>query len=379
MSGQVLAGPAAGAAAAIEAPETTATGKEHYEVLDGMRGTAALLVVLYHIQGITVGFQQGKMLFAHAYLAVDFFFALSGFVIGYAYDDRWGQMTTRGFFRRRLVRLHPLVVLGALFGLASYLLDPFAAGAQNAPLGAVLTAFALTLFLIPNSPLPNRWTDTHSLNGPAWTLLQEYLANIAYGLVLRRLPPRALGALAIIAALLLFACGAAIGTLDRGYAWENFWMAPVRLAFPFLAGLLIHRLRDRLPQIRIGYLWLTLIMFAAFMVPTLPELGGIKINGIYEALCVILLFPAIVIAGAHSQAGRGLAGLCRASGRLSYPLYLTHFAFMYVWMNYVLNQQPSSATMLGIAIALVPFTLLVAWAAYAWWDLPIRRRLRRDA
>ena len=38
----------------------------------------------------------------HGYLAVDFFFVLSGFVIGYAYDDRWGRMTTWAFFKRRL-------------------------------------------------------------------------------------------------------------------------------------------------------------------------------------------------------------------------------------------------------------------------------------
>lgn len=361
---------------AIEAPAATSTGKEHFEVLDGMRGSAALLVVLYHIQGITVEFQQGKMLFAHAYLAVDFFFALSGFVIGYAYDDRWGRMSTLDFFRIRLIRLHPLVVLGALFGLASYLLDPFAGEAQNAPVGAILTAFALTLFLLPNRPLPNRWTDTHSLNGPAWTLLQEYVGNVAYALLLRRLPASILGVLAAISAILLIARGLPIGTLDRGYGWDNFWMAPVRLAFPFLAGLLIYRLRTRLPRISVGYLPLTLVMVAAFMVPTLPEVGGIKINGLYEALCVIILFPAIVMAGAHSRAGRGMMHLCRASGRISYPLYITHFAFMYVWMNYVANLHPASAVMIAIAVALVPFTLLVAWGAFALWDMPIRRRLR---
>ncbi|HVJ01624.1 MAG TPA: acyltransferase family protein, partial [Sphingomonas sp.] len=113
-------------------PDRTATGKEHFEVLDGLRGSAALLVVLYHIQGITVHFAQGKLLLPHAYLAVDFFFALSGFVIGYAYDDRWGRMTTGQFLKIRLIRLHPLVVLGTILGLLSYLFDPFAGDKQNA-------------------------------------------------------------------------------------------------------------------------------------------------------------------------------------------------------------------------------------------------------
>src|SRR5215468_7063340 len=164
-------------------PDLTTTGKQHFEVLDGLRGSAALLVVLFHVQGITVDFTQGKLLLPHAYLAVDFFFALSGFVIGYAYDDRWGRMTTLEFFRIRLIRLHPLVVLGTLLGLLSYLFDPFAAGKQNATLALLGQALLLGLLLLPAKPLPNRWEDTHTLNGPAWTLLQEYIGNILYALV----------------------------------------------------------------------------------------------------------------------------------------------------------------------------------------------------
>ena len=86
--------------------------KPHYELLDGLRGVAALLVVFYHIfEGLS--FAAGGTPITtinHGYLAVDFFFALSGFVIGYAYDDRWGRMTVGGFFKRRLIRLQPMAV-----------------------------------------------------------------------------------------------------------------------------------------------------------------------------------------------------------------------------------------------------------------------------
>ena len=139
------------------APDKTATGKQHFEVLDGLRGTAALLVVLFHIQGITVDWQGSKVLLHHAPLAVDFFFALSGFVIGYAYDDRWAKMTTGRFLALRLIRLHPLVILGTLLGFASYLLDPLAGTAQVAPLHAILVALGMGLLLLPSWPLPNRW------------------------------------------------------------------------------------------------------------------------------------------------------------------------------------------------------------------------------
>src|SRR5215510_14952987 len=205
------------------APDATSTGKQHFEVLDGLRGSAALLVVLFHIQGITVDFAQGKLLLPHDYLAVDFFFALSGFVIGYAYDDRWARMTTLEFFRIRLIRLHPLVVLGAILGLLSYLFDPFAGGKQNPSAVMLLQALLLGLLLLPARPLPNRWDDTHTLNGPSWTLLQEYIGNVAYALVLRRLTTTALLVVAIVGAIGLFACGASLNTLDGGWGWNNFW------------------------------------------------------------------------------------------------------------------------------------------------------------
>ena len=357
-------------------PDHTATGKEHFEVLDGLRGTAALIVVIFHIQGITVMWDGAKVVLHHAPLAVDFFFALSGFVIGYAYDDRWGRMGTGAFFKLRLIRLHPLVILGALLGLASYLLDPFATPTQaGAPLQSVLAAFALCLFALPSGSLPNRWTDTHPLNGPIWTLFQEYIGNIAYALVLRRLRARWLAVLAVASGAVLVSGAAMYGTLDLGSYWETLWMAPVRLFFPFITGLWLYRVRDRLPDIRLGWLPLSLAMLAAIAAPTMPVLHGVKLNGLYEAACVILLFPAIIIAGRHSRAGRGMLWLCKASGRISYPIYITHFPFLYVWMNFVAKGQASQGELLAIGTALVPFLIAVAWAAYAFWDMPIRARL----
>ena len=259
----------------------------------------------------------------------------------------------------------------------AYLLDPFAGHSQNASFGAILSAYAMGLLLLPTWPLPNRWLDTHTLNGASWTLLQEYLANLAYALFVRKLATRTIGILAILSGVVLFACGVGIGTLDRGYAWDNLWMAPVRLCFPFLTGLWLYRVKERLPRVGIGYLPLTLILVIAFAAPRLPTAGGVAWNGVYEALCVLLLFPCIVVAGAHSNAGHGMARLCKVSGRLSYPLYITHFPFLYIWGNFVANEPASTATLVATAIALVPFELLVACASYVLWDVPIRSHLRR--
>ena len=56
----------------------------------------------------------------HGYLAVDFCFVLSGFVIGYAYDDRWNTMSTTEFFKRRLIRLHPMIVISMVIGAVMF-------------------------------------------------------------------------------------------------------------------------------------------------------------------------------------------------------------------------------------------------------------------
>lgn len=364
-----------------ERPDTTSSGKARFEVLDGLRGSAAFLILLFHIQGITVLFEGPRVLLHHAPLAVDFFFALSGFVVGYAYDDRWPHMTVREFARIRLARLHPLLVLGALLGFASYVLDPFTGGQQQASWPTLLTTLGLMLLVLPARPLPNRWLDTHPFNGPAWTLLQEYIANVAYALWLRRLSARALGIVAIVAGMVLVGEALHRGSLDAGFGWDNWWMGPIRLAFPFTTGLLLFRVRDRLPRalqrLRAGWLLLTALLTLAFLAPIMPVVSGVRLNGLYEVACVVVLFPLIIIAGSHSEAGAEMTRLCATSGRLSYPLYITHFPFLYVYGNLVVIQKASSRLTIPVAIALVPALTFVAWAAAKWWDEPIRARLRR--
>src|SRR3712207_9235417 len=127
-----------------------------------------------------------------SYLAVDFFFILSGFVIGYAYDDRWRQgFTNKEFFRRRLIRLHPMVVLGAVIGLATFLLQGGVKwDGAPVPLSLAMLALLCAMFMIP--AFPGSCYDVRgnaemfSLNGPAWSLFFEYIGNILYALLLHR-------------------------------------------------------------------------------------------------------------------------------------------------------------------------------------------------
>ncbi|PTQ08291.1 acyltransferase [Sphingomonas oleivorans] len=357
--------------------DRTSSGKIHFEVLDGLRGTAAFLVVLFHIMEMAYIADPARNLLRHAYLAVDFFFGLSGFVVGYAYDDRWKRMTLGEFFKLRLVRLHPLVVLGVFIGLLCYLANPFFRGVDQTSPQAILVTVVAGLLLLPSPVLPGRFTDTHSMNGPHWTLLQEYVANIAYALVLRRLATSVLAVLTVVAAVILFASSVRMSGIASGYGWDTFWMAPVRLAFPFLSGLWLYRMRDRLRMPRLGMLPLSIILLAAFAVPALPKHGGIDLNGIYDALCVIILFPIVILSGAHSEIGRGMVAICKGAGRLSYPIYVTHYPFLYVYLDFVLHGNPSAEAVAVSGLLLVPFILLLGWIAARYWDEPIRAYLRR--
>jgi peptidoglycan/LPS O-acetylase OafA/YrhL len=180
----------------------------------------------------------------------------------------------------------------------------------------------------------------------------------------------------LLGAVTLIWTGGARGSLDGGWGWSNLWMAAVRLTYPFVTGLWLYRMRDRLPKLRIGFLSLTLVITIAVLLPIWPEAGGIKWNGLYEAAVIILLFPAVILAGAHSNAGRGMTLLCKVSGRLSFPLYITHFPFMYIYMNWVATG-PSSGVIVVVATAALAFVLAFAWGAFKLWDEPLRAWLKQ--
>lgn len=164
--------------------------KPRYEILDGLRGVAALLIVAYHLFETYSTGPAGQII-NHGYLAVDFFFVLSGFVIGYAYDDRWDRMTVWSFFKRRVIRLHPMVVYGCAFGALMFYFtgcqDQFPLVDQT-PWWMLILVFlwCCTIVPMPASWDIRGWAETNPLNGPVWSLQWEYLANILYALVIRR-------------------------------------------------------------------------------------------------------------------------------------------------------------------------------------------------
>ena len=356
-------------------PDRTVTGKPHYEVLDGLRGSAAIMVVLFHIMGMAVSWADSGQLLHHAALAVDFFFGLSGFVVAYAYDDRWKTMSTGQFFLIRLVRLHPLVLLGTVLGLLSFLFDPFPDNQKGFPVGTLLTDFALACLLIPYKALPNRWTDTHSLNSPAWSLMQEYIGNILYALVLRRLATWLLGLVVAAAAVFLVLMAYTHNSVDQGSGWENPWGGPTRMGFSFTMGLWLYRVRGRFPKLRFGWVVLTVALAAIFATPLVPK-SIAHANGMLEAFVTIVLFPLIIVFGAHSDLGKVEMAICKLAGRMSYPIYILHFPFLLVYMNFVNFKKPVPEVAYGAGAVALVVVVVFSWLALTVYDEPVRKFLK---
>jgi peptidoglycan/LPS O-acetylase OafA/YrhL len=358
-------------------PDRTSSGKEHFEVLDGLRGSAAFLIVIFHLSNYSFGFHGPWALVKHAYLAVDFFFALSGFVVAYAYDDRWRRMTTLQFIRIRLIRLHPLVLLGATIGLLGYIFDPFGKAMNHTSLPMLVLAYVLSLLLLPTTPVGGRHNESQALNGPAWSLMQEYLGNIAYAFILRRLRTVTLAIIVGLSGLALAMVANHKGLLDGGWDYPEIWMAPLRLTVSFVLGLWLYRIHDRVRLPKIGLLFLSLVLLVCFQMPVFPKVGAWSLNGLYDVACVLFLFPLIILCGAHSEAGTGMIRLCKFSGHLSYPLYITHIAFVYVLANYARTHHPSTGVILAGICVVLPIVTFVAWIALKFYDEPVRAWLTR--
>ena len=324
--------------------------KPHYELLDGLRGVAALLVVFHHIfegyafAGSVNGVGDGIIAHLnHGYLAVDFFFLLSGFVIGYAYDDRWQRgFTLSDFFRRRLIRLHPMVVFGAVVGLVCFLLQGCVHwDGSRVSVSMAMLALLAAMFMIPAWPGCTYEVrgngEMFPLNGPAWSLFFEYIGNILYGLLVHRLSTRMLTAVTALlgVALVWMTVGDFVGSGMFGVGWTldgvNFWGGLVRMLFPYSLGMLLSR-RFRPVRVR-GAFWLaTVVMAALFMVPYIPGKSPVCWNGVYEAVCIMIVFPVLLWLGASDRtAGKRQTAMFRLLGDLSYPLYIVHYPLFYLF------------------------------------------------
>ena len=364
--------------------------KPHYNILNGYRGVAAITVVCFHLfEAFATSHLDQRI--NHGYLAVDFFFILSGFVIGYAYDDRWDRMSIKEFMKRRIIRLQPLIVLGAIIGAIMFYTQGCSSwDVSKISISLLLISTLLNALLIPSTTgFEIRGVgEMYPLNGPCWTLLFEYIGCIMYALFLRKLPTRTLFGLVLIAgiALITFSTvGLPIlnvggdGDICVGYSLTtmNFTGGFLRILFSFSAGLFLTRVFKPV-KVR-GAFWIGSI--AIVLLSSVPRLGGAEnlwMNGLYDSLCVIILFPILICLGASGETtDKSSTRICKFLGDISYPLYIVHYPFIYLYFAWVKNENLTFTESLPGAIALVVGSIVLAYLALKLFDIPVRRYLTK--
>jgi peptidoglycan/LPS O-acetylase OafA/YrhL len=376
----------------MSSPDARIQPKQHFEILDGLRGVAAMVVVLFHVCETWNGGDHARQIINHGYLAVDFFFLLSGFVMAYAYDDRWHlqknrpRMTLWGFFKRRLIRLQPHGHHGQSSWRIALLSErqPQDLSARRNHSCVEAHPHRHRWLHGDSDPISmdiRGWQEMHPLAGTAWSLFFEYIANIAYALGLRKTSNRVLLVLAVLSAvcLTLYLVTTPRGDITGGWSVNitELKVGVLRLLYPFLAGMLLQRMHMRI-HVRRALLWCSLLLLLALILPRFGTPATLWKNGLYEALVIILLFPMIVAMGSGEQTGRRTATrLCRFLGSISYPLYITHYALIYIYTAWVYDGKLTPAQGVAWGAALFVTALAIAYACLKLYDEPVRRWLSR--
>lgn len=359
--------------------------KPHYMILDGLRGVAAIMVVVFHIFEAHSGGKKLLQTVNHGYLAVDFFFLLSGYVIGYAYDDRWGTMSTGNFFKRRLVRLQPMVIMGSIVGALFFYFQHSTVmwpimGQVPVWKTILLMLIGAVMLPVPQSMDVRGWNEMYPLNGPAWSLFFEYLANIFYGLFIRRFSKTALSILVFLSAcaLLHYTTTGTEGDVIGGWSTDpaQLRIGFTRLMYPFFGGLLLSRISRPVP-VKQAFLWCSLLLITVLCIPRIGGADHTWMNGLYESAVIIFIFPLIVYLGAGGEVkGKVPAGICKFLGDISYPIYITHYPIIYLYTGWVVDKNLSMQQVYPYSLLVLVSAIAIAYAALKLYDEPVRKWLK---
>ena len=351
-----------------------------FVALDGVRGIAAAAVVLFHYSEF-----NGTPWLPRAWLAVDVFVCLSGFVIAHKYQHAVeAGMSFGEFFRRRLGRLYPVYLFGLILGALVFVAAPVAPAGFTAARFATSMALGVLVLPYPNDIVMTQGTGhvagvLFPLNGPSWSMFFELAVNaVFFAIVVRR--HKRLGLLLAISAALYLGIAQASTGLNAGWSLHTFAAAFPRVAFAFFAGVALYRSGEPHASARFRparwALPAVLLMLVVFVLPArLP--APLPVAGLVSAFGVLALGPLIVWTHAAARPGPLLAALCSRLGWLSYPLYIVHVP---LFNGLALFDPPGGWPAPPWAVIVAKTALALALAGgVAWLDDARRRWQRRQS
>lgn len=342
--------------------------RRQYGTLDGMRGVAALAVVVVHAPSL-----MGPISAVSAGLAVDLFFVMSGFIIAHAYEGQLASdLSTWRFMLLRLVRLYPLYLVGLALGVGEVLAEIQFGDAQLWTFDYLLKAAAVGLLMLPSATGPQdpSVAPMFPLNPPSWSLFFEVVVNIAYGALFPILGTRVLAAVVAAAGLTLVVLGILNGNLHFGSHWANCPGGLPRVVYSFGAGVLIYRLaRNGIPTIQVPP---TLILVAC---------GGIfaaapgTYTGVFELTCVLVLLPGLVVLGASAEPSGRLRSIFSFLGLISYGVYSLHYPLALGLKGALQKLAGPDISHLApwSGLAFVAGLIIFCWVMDRIYDAPVRK------
>jgi peptidoglycan/LPS O-acetylase OafA/YrhL len=334
-------------------------GNKHYLELDGLRGVAAVCVALHHQQA----YFGGAGFFGHGYLAVDFFYMLSGFVLTHAYAGRLQHRSAIvPYLRDRAIRLYPMLIAGALLGLLAV-----ACGLRSHYHAIGPAAVAA---VVDAAGLPAVWyADPFWINSPTWSLFFELVANLVFAFVAARLTARREWIAAAVFCAAMLALDYRLVGFDFGFTRNTLIGGFARVGAGFTIGVILYRLHNA------GVLagggrrwWVAPVLVVSLML--LPS--GSKLSAFYDPVVVLGLYPLLILAAAGSR--DLIPRVAILSGALSYPFYATHIPVLtllqalMVKAGYRLEAPTVIVSLLG--------AIGVAWLLFEFYDQPLRKGLR---
>jgi peptidoglycan/LPS O-acetylase OafA/YrhL len=349
---------------------TVTKKRQHFLVLDGLRGIAALSVAIFH-GGIIFG---GRPLLPRAYLAVDFFFLLSGVVVAYAYEARLLLGNRFEYLQTRVIRLYPMIIVGAVLGISVIATSPGARGLPTWIIGVMFFLAALCLPLLKPDVFPGTSSIT-PVNGPSWSLFFEIFINVVYGFIAKHLTTKLLIAIVIVSLVAESIGIFRFKNAEFGVHVSEFWWGFARVVFPFFAGVLIRRITAvggiRMPQVAPALLAIVLLL--TFSIRT----HGLA-TAVVDLADIAIVYPGVIILAMDERSSGSQSRILVWLGLLSYPLYIIHLP-IFMWLaraqRFVALRMEVSAY-LWIAFAIV-FATVVALVSYHFYDVPVRASLTR--